>query len=80
MGIENPDERSFYEIETATQGWNLAELKRDFDQGFVFFLHRTMPTLPRDANIHAREYRLYLPSKEKLRRKLQEWAEEAKGE
>lgn len=34
-------------------------------------------TLPRDANIHAREYQLYLPSKEELRQKLQEWAEEA---
>lgn len=33
-------------------------------------------TLPKDANIHAREYRLYLPSKEQLRRKLVEWAEE----
>ena len=30
-------------------------------------------TLPGDANIHAREYKLYLPSKEELRRKLQEW-------
>jgi predicted nuclease of restriction endonuclease-like (RecB) superfamily len=32
-------------------------------------------TLPADANIHAREYRLYLPSKEELGRKLQEWTE-----
>ena len=31
-------------------------------------------TLPKGANIHAREYRLYLPSKEELRRKLVEWA------
>ena len=31
-------------------------------------------TLPKDANIHAREYQLYLPSKEELRQKLQEWA------
>jgi hypothetical protein len=30
-------------------------------------------TLPAGANIHAREYRLYLPSKEELQRKLQEW-------
>jgi predicted nuclease of restriction endonuclease-like (RecB) superfamily len=30
-------------------------------------------TLPIDANIHAREYSLYLPSKEELQRKLQEW-------
>ena len=31
-------------------------------------------TLPKDANIHAREYQLYLPGKEELRRKLEEWA------
>ncbi len=30
-------------------------------------------TLPKDANIHAREYQLYLPSKEELQHKLQEW-------
>ncbi|MDI9469686.1 MAG: PDDEXK nuclease domain-containing protein, partial [Bacillota bacterium] len=33
-------------------------------------------TLPKDANIHAREYQLYLPDKELLRRKLAEWGEE----
>ncbi len=33
-------------------------------------------TLPKDANIHAREYQLYLPSKEELQRKLVEWMEE----
>jgi predicted nuclease of restriction endonuclease-like (RecB) superfamily len=32
-------------------------------------------TLPKDANIHAKEYRLYLPSKEELRRKLLDWTE-----
>jgi hypothetical protein len=29
--------------------------------------------LPKDANIHAREYKLYLPSKELLKKKLLEW-------
>ncbi len=33
-------------------------------------------TLPKDANIHAREYRLYLPSKDELQQKLLEWIEE----
>ncbi len=33
-------------------------------------------TLPKDANIHARKYQLYLPSKEELQRKLAEWIEE----
>jgi predicted nuclease of restriction endonuclease-like (RecB) superfamily len=31
-------------------------------------------TLPKDANIHAREYQLYLPSKALLRKKLIEWS------
>ena len=30
-------------------------------------------TLPPDANIHAKEYQLYLPSKELLRQKLLDW-------
>ncbi len=32
-------------------------------------------TLPKGSNIHAKEYQLYLPSKEELRRKLVEWTE-----
>lgn len=34
-------------------------------------------TLPKDANISAREYQLYLPGKEELQRKLVEWAKAA---
>jgi hypothetical protein len=30
--------------------------------------------LGNENNIHAREYQLYLPNKEELRRKLEEWA------
>jgi predicted nuclease of restriction endonuclease-like (RecB) superfamily len=36
-------------------------------------------TLPKDANIHAREYQLYLPSKDELQQKLMEWIEERGG-
>jgi predicted nuclease of restriction endonuclease-like (RecB) superfamily len=36
-------------------------------------------TLPKDANIHTREYQLYLPGKEELRQKLVEWSEEAEA-
>jgi hypothetical protein len=38
-------------------------------------------TLPKGANIHAKEYQLYLPSKELLETKLLEWTreEEAKA-
>jgi predicted nuclease of restriction endonuclease-like (RecB) superfamily len=31
MGISNPDERKFYEIEAAGENWSLRELKRQFD-------------------------------------------------
>jgi hypothetical protein len=33
LGVKNPDERSFYEIESADQNWNLRELRRQFDSG-----------------------------------------------
>jgi predicted nuclease of restriction endonuclease-like (RecB) superfamily len=33
-------------------------------------------TLPKDANIHARQYPLYLPSKDELQQKLLEWVGE----
>lgn len=36
-------------------------------------------TLPKDANIHAREYQLYLASKEQPQRKLLEWVGEQIG-
>ncbi len=42
----------------------------DLEQSIIFF------TLPPDANIHAREYKLYLPSKELLKKKLLEWTRE----
>ncbi len=37
-------------------------------------------TLPKDANIHSREYQLYLPSKELLQQKLLEWSREVMDE
>lgn len=33
-------------------------------------------TLPKDANIYAKEYELYLPDKKTLQRKLKEWLDE----
>ena len=36
-------------------------------------------TLPKGANIHAKEYPLYLPSKELLTAKLIEWTRDAKA-
>ena len=37
-------------------------------------------TLPPGANIHAREYQLYLPSKDLLRKKLMEWSGAGHGD
>ena len=37
-------------------------------------------TLPKDANVHAREYQLYLPSKNELQQKLVEWIEARGGD
>ena len=37
-------------------------------------------TLPKGANIHAKEYRLYLPSKALLRQKLLDWTRDAEGQ
>ena len=36
-------------------------------------------TLPKDSNIYASKYQLYLPDKRMLQRKLQEWIEEETG-
>ncbi len=33
MGIKDPDERRFYEIEATSEGWPLRELRRQFDSG-----------------------------------------------
>ena len=36
-------------------------------------------SLPKDSNIYAKEYKLYLPDKKLLKEKLQEWIDEAEG-
>jgi hypothetical protein len=131
LGIKNPDERNFYEIEAIQAGWSLPELRRQkasclFErlalsrdkagvkrlysspaeavlgqmQMYVNYFDRYVKlpdenptvglllckekkdaivklTLPPDANIHAREYRLYLPSQALLKKKLLEWSREA---
>ena len=33
-------------------------------------------TLPKDSNIYASQYKLYLPDKQELQKKLQEWIDE----
>ncbi|SPE31610.1 conserved hypothetical protein [Candidatus Sulfopaludibacter sp. SbA6] len=34
LGVKNPNERSFYEIEASKQNWTVRELKRQFNSGF----------------------------------------------
>ena len=36
-------------------------------------------TLPKDANVYASRYQVYLPSKEELKKRLLEWSEDAPG-
>ena len=33
LGVKDPNERSFYEIEASGQHWTVRELKRQFDSG-----------------------------------------------
>ena len=37
-------------------------------------------TLPEDANIYAKEYKLYLPDKKLLQKKRKEWLDEEQNE
>ena len=37
-------------------------------------------TLPKDSNIYAAEYKLYLPDKKELQQKLKQWLDEELGE
>lgn len=74
MRIENPDERHFYEIECQ---------KQDFEKPTVGILlckekndALVELTLPKDANIHAAAYQLYLPDKALLQAKVREWIKE----
>ena len=71
MRIKNELERRFYEIE-ATKG-HTALCKEKHDSVVEL-------TLPKDSNIYASEYSLYLPDKSLLQSKLAEWIEEFEEE
>ena len=58
LGVKNPDERSFYEIESANESWTVRELKRQFDSSLYERLALSKPTAivfldHRDSNISA---------------------------
>ena len=69
MRIKDDKERSFYEVEAAKGGWNVRTL-RDKNDAMVEL------TLPKDSNIYASKYELYLPDKKLLQKKLEQWLEE----
>lgn len=61
---------NFYDRYVTVEGENLTIgilLCKQSDEALVEL------TLPQDANIYAREYKLYLPDKKLLQAKLQEW-------
>ena len=37
-------------------------------------------TLPKDSNIYASKYQLYLPDKEQLKKKMEQWTKELEGD
>ena len=76
MRMDNPDERRFYEIEAAENGWDLDELKRQFNSSLYERLALSRDkndaivemTLPQGSKrIFASTYMTVLPDKETLR-------------
>ena len=63
LTTSNREERRFYELEAAGNGWSVRELER---QIAVVEL-----TLPEQANIYASKNQLYLPSKQELAAQLE---------
>lgn len=71
LTLDNPDERSFYEIEAPSIGIVLCHRKND---ALVEL------TLPEEANIYASKYQLYLPSKEELKQQIESITRELEGD
>jgi exonuclease VII small subunit len=105
LTIDSAEEKSFYEIEAATNQWSVRELQRQiasslyesvnyFDRHVkladelptigIVLCHRKNDalvelTLPKNANIFASRYELYLPSKEELKTRLEQITRELEG-
>lgn len=86
MRIEDQDERDFYEKEAIRSNWNVSTLKRQFHSSLYERLalsrdkydvmrladEGAVPQKPEDI----KEYKLYLPDKKLLQKKLKEWLDE----
>lgn len=85
MRIENEDERSFYEIESMQMYVNYDDRYEELEDenptiGILLCKENNDAlveiTLPRNSNIYASEYKLYLPDKKLLQDKLRQWIDE----
>ncbi len=72
LGLEAQTSYSETDLESAIIG-HLESFLLELGKGFLI----VELTLPKDANIHAKEYGLYLPTKELLKAKLLEWSHDA---
>ena len=83
MTIEDPAERSFYEIEAIKGVWSVKTLKRQYNSSLYERLalsrdkNEVMVMAAQGAIPYRPEDKLYLPDKKLLKEKLQEWIEEA---
>ncbi len=75
LSIKASAERNSSEVESTNEGWSMPEENPTI--GLVRCREKNYAvvelTRPEDANIKAKEYQLYLPSKELLKTKLLEW-------
>ena len=83
MREENPQARSFYEIEAQYVNYFDRYKRLEFEKPTIGILlckdkndALVELTLPKDANIYAQQYALCLPKKEELQQKLKEWISE----
>lgn len=82
LGIKDPHERSYYEIEAASESWSIPELKRQvasclYERLALSRNKKAVRKLADQGQIIKRPEDMlkepYLPSKEELKRKLLEW-------
>ena len=86
LGIDEKASYSETDLESALIT-HLEKFLLELGKGFLFEARQkrftkdavVKLTLPSDANIHAKEYQLYLPSKELLKAKLLEWSRDAEA-
>lgn len=85
MRIDDVDKRHFYEIESVKNDWSLSELKRQFDSALYQRLmlstdkDRVLQLSQKGKLIEKSSDLMYLPNKQMLQEKLEEWGKENGG-